>query len=315
MVSKSKNEYEHKSVLLTESIDGLNIIPNGIYVDGTVGLGGHSEAIVQKLESGKLFCFDLDKVAIRIAGERLKAYKDKIVLINDDYKNVNRYLVMNGVEEIDGIILDLGISSMQIDDASRGFSYMNDGHLDMRMDVGRDLTAFEVVNSYSYDDLVFLFRTYGEENYANRIAREIVRRREVKKIETTTELSNIICVSYPSKERKKGHPAKKVFQAIRIEVNNELRGLYEFMCEIVLKLKKGGRGVFITFHSLEDRIVKQALQYLAKDCICDVKTPVCICNKRSELRFVNKKPIIASVEELKMNPRAQSAKLRIIERT
>ena len=191
---------------------------------------------------------------------------------------------------------------------------MNNGYLDMRMDKESQLTAFEVVNNYSYEDLVTLFKEYGEEINANRIAHEILKRRAVKKIETTTELADIICSSYPMREKRKGHPAKKVFQAIRIEVNNELRGLYEFICAALLRLKVGGRGVFITFHSLEDRIVKQAIQYLEKDCVCDKKAPICTCNKRSEVKIINKKPIVASIEEIKKNSRAQSAKLRIVER-
>ncbi|HQC54124.1 MAG TPA: 16S rRNA (cytosine(1402)-N(4))-methyltransferase RsmH [Clostridia bacterium] len=317
MISNSTDtntSFEHKSVLLEESIDGLNINSNGVYVDGTVGLGGHSEKIVQKLTGGRLFCFDLDKAAISIASDRLSIYGDKIVFINDDYKNMIKYLEKDKVSEIDGIILDLGMSSMQIDDASRGFSYMNNGYLDMRMDKESQLTAFEVVNNYSYEDLVTLFKEYGEEINANRIAHEILKRRAVKKIETTTELADIICSSYPMREKRKGHPAKKVFQAIRIEVNNELRGLYEFICAALLRLKVGGRGVFITFHSLEDRIVKQAIQYLEKDCVCDKKAPICTCNKRSEVKIINKKPIVASIEEIKKNSRAQSAKLRIVER-
>lgn len=312
MEYKTYDKFNHYSVLLKESINGLKIKSNGIYIDGTLGLGGHSEQIAKKLTNGKLFCFDLDPKAIEISKNRLKEYKDIITYINDDYKNMLKHIKSYNIEEIDGIMLDLGISSMQIDDSDRGFSYMKEGLLDMRMHK-EGMSAYDVVNNYSLAELTKIFREYGEEQYATKIALKIIEKRKIDRIKTTTELSSIICESYP-RNHKSGHPAKKVFQAIRIEVNNELRGLYDFLCDILLALKKGGRASIITFHSLEDRIVKNAINFLAKDCICDKSIPICVCGKKREIIPVNKKPIIASEEEIRENKRSLSAKLRIVER-
>ena len=307
-------EYNHIPVLYDEVIEGLNIKGNGIYFDGTLGGGGHSEGILKNLTSGKLIATDKDNDAIENAKVKLEKYKNNLILIKDDFKNIMPYFDDIGVEKLDGVLLDLGVSSYQIDTAERGFSYMKDAPLDMRMNREQKLSAFDVINTYSIEQLTRLLFDYGEENFARNIANNIDRERKKRKINTTFELVDIIEKSYPAKLRyKNGSPAKKTFQAIRIEVNNELLGLKEFVNDITLKLKKGGRICIITFHSLEDRIVKQVFRYLELDCICDKRLPVCNCNKRQDIKILTKKPILGSGEEEK-NKRSKSAKLRIVER-
>lgn len=307
-------EYVHFPVLLKEAVDGLDVKPDGIYVDGTLGGSGHSREILKKLTTGKLITNDLDSVAIENAKEKLSEYIDKVVFINDDYKNIISHLDELGYEKVDGILLDLGVSSHQIDTAERGFSYTKDAKLDMRMNSAQKLSAYEVVNEYSEREISDLLFEYGEEKFARQIARKIVKERTIKPIETTIELANLVASCYPAKDRyKNGNPAKRTFQAIRIEVNNELNGLYEYIYDVALKLKVGGRMCVITFHSLEDRIVKRAFVELEKDCICDKKLPVCCCNKRKEVEIITRKPILGSIES-EINKRSESAKLRIVKR-
>lgn len=309
-------EFKHISVMYNECIEGLQIKPDGIYVDGTLGGAGHSKGILEKLgESGRLICNDLDTTAIENAKNVLSEHLEKVIFLHDDYKNLIYNLEDLGIENVDGILLDLGVSSPQIDDPNRGFSYSKPAPLDMRMDREQELDAKAVVNGYSEEELAKIFFEYGEDKLSRKIARAIIREREKEEITTTDRLADIIERCYPQGYRfKHGHPAKRVFQAIRIEVNGELEGLYEFIYNVALKLKVGGRMAVITFHSLEDRIVKNAFNELEKDCICDKRLPVCVCNKRQEVKIITKKPIVASEEELKNNKRAESAKLRILER-
>lgn len=307
-------EYVHVPVLYDEVIDGLKIKPDGIYLDGTLGGGGHSRGILERLVSGKLVANDKDSDAIENAKIALKDYLDKIIFVHDDYKNVTSALDKNGITELDGILLDLGVSSYQIDTAERGFSYVKDAPLDMRMDREQTLSAYEVINEYSESELLRVLYQYGEESFARNIVRKIISVREKEPIKTTLQLAELVAAAYPAKERyKHGNPAKKTFQAIRIEVNNELSGLQDFIYNLALRLKKGGRMCVITFHSLEDRIVKRAFVELEKDCVCDKRLPVCVCNKRREAIIITKKPILGEKEKDK-NKRAESAKLRIIER-
>jgi 16S rRNA (cytosine1402-N4)-methyltransferase len=307
-------EYFHIPVLYNEVLEGLNIKKDGIYFDGTLGGAGHSEGIVSQLESGLLIATDKDISALNNAEERLKNYKDKTKLIHDDFKNIETYLDDMNIEKIDGILLDLGVSSQQIDDPERGFSYTKDAPLDMRMDTMQQISAYDVVNKYSENEITSLLYDYGEERYSKYIARKIVNRRKEKEILTTIELADLVASCYPGKERyKSGNPAKRTFQAIRIEVNDELRGLADFIQSVALRLKVGGRMCVITFHSLEDRIVKHSFLELEKDCICDKRLPVCVCNKRKEVEILTRKPILGS-KESETNKRAESAKLRIIER-
>lgn len=307
-------DYNHIPVLYNEVLTGLKIKSDGIYVDGTLGGGGHSEGIVKMLNSGRLIVNDLDTDAINNAKVRLKNYEDKITYIHDDYKNILSNLDELGIDKVDGILLDLGVSSYQIDNIERGFSYINDAKLDMRMNQEQKLSAYEVVNEYSEGALTTLLFEYGEEKYARYIAKKIVNRRSQQPIETTLELSEIVASCYPGKDRYKfGNPAKRTFQAIRIEVNSELEGLEKFIFEVTMRLKVGGRICVIAFHSLEDRMVKRAFIELEKDCICDKRLPVCVCNKRKEIEIITKKPISGSIEADK-NKRAESAKLRIAEK-
>lgn len=307
-------KYEHIPVLFNEVIDGLNIKPNGIYVDGTLGGGGHSEGILSKLDSGKLIVNDLDLDAIENAKEKFVNYQDKITYLHDDYKNILINLDNINIGLVDGILLDLGVSSYQIDNAERGFSYMKDAPLDMRMNQEQALSAFTVVNSYGEEEISDILFNYGEERYARYIAKKIVAKRKESPIKTTLELSELVASCYPGKERYKfGNPAKRTFQAIRIEVNNELKGLEKFIMDVAMRLKVGGRMCVITFHSLEDRMVKRAFLELEKDCICDKRLPVCVCNKRKEVEIITKKPISGAIEADK-NKRSESAKLRIIEK-
>ena len=301
--------------MLEEVLDGLQIKPNGTYVDGTVGGAGHSVEIVKRLDGGRLIAIDRDEDALIAAGERLAPYKDKVTFVHDDYKNMLADLDNLGIGEVDGILLDLGVSSYQLDNAERGFSYTKDAPLDMRMDRTQYLSAFNVVNEYSVGELTKILWEYGEEKLARRIAENIATAREKGTIATTLELAKIVEMSYPAKTRWKfGNPCKRTFQAIRIEVNGELAKLSEAIQGMARRLKKGGRIAIITFHSLEDRIVKNVFRDLNLECTCPPDFPVCVCGKVKEIELVNKKPITASAEELERNPRAESAKLRIAEK-
>lgn len=307
-------EYFHVPVLYDEVIDGLSIKPDGIYLDGTLGGGGHTRGILERLTTGRLIANDKDADAIENAKDKLSDYADKITYVHDDYKNIIAHLDDLQIKDLDGILLDLGVSSYQIDTAERGFSYVKDAPLDMRMDREQSLSAYDVVNKYSEKELLRVLYEYGEESNARNIVRNVIAAREKEPIKTTSELAELVSKSYPPKERyKHGNPAKKTFQAIRIEVNNELAGLQDFIYDLALRLKKGGRMCVITFHSLEDRIVKHAFIELEKDCVCDKKLPVCVCNKRREAIIITKKPILGEKEK-EVNKRAESAKLRIIER-
>ncbi len=309
-------EFAHIPVMLDECLEGLNIKADGIYVDGTVGGAGHSIEIVKRLSgNGRLICVDKDEDALKAAGERLAPYSDRVTFIHDDYKNLVAELDSIGVGKVDGILLDLGVSSYQLDNAERGFSYMKDAPLDMRMDRSQRISAYEVVNGYSESELARILFDYGEEKLARQIARNIIKARAEKPIETTLELAKIVEDTYPAKTRWKfGHPAKRTFQAIRIEVNDELSSLGEAVTQMARRLEKGGRMAVITFHSLEDRIVKSAFKELSLACTCPPDFPVCVCGKVQEVELVNKKPIVASEGELEKNSRSQSAKLRVIEK-
>jgi len=305
--------FSHESVLLKESVDGLNIKKDGIYVDGTTGGGGHSSEIAKKLgENGKLICIDQDEEALSHAKIQMSPYKDKTIFVHDNFSNLSNVLKSLGIKKINGLILDLGVSSYQLDNKNRGFSYMQDAPLDMRMDTSGELTAYDVVNTYTVDDLRRIIREYGEENWASRIAEFIGNERKNKSIETTGELVEIIKKAIPSKVRR--DPAKRSFQAIRIEVNNELGIIEKTITDAVACMEKKGRISIITFHSLEDRIVKNTYKYLQKDCICPPEVPVCQCDKTQELKIITRKPIVPTDHEIENNPRARSAKLRIAER-
>ncbi len=304
--------FNHVTVLLKETIEGLDIKPNGIYVDGTLGGGGHSFKILQYLEKGKLIGIDQDQDALDAAAKRLSIFEGKFVPAHSNFENIKTVLKELEIDKIDGLVLDLGVSSYQLDEAERGFSYMNDGALDMRMDQTASFSAWDVVNTYSEKELLEVIRSYGEENWAARIAKFIVEARAEKSIETTFELVDIIKKAIPSKARQDGpHPAKRTFQAIRIEVNNELKIIEKTIEDTVSVMNKGGRIAIITFHSLEDRIVKTTFKRLAEGCICPKELPVCVCNNKPKVKIITKKPIIPSEDELENNPRARSAKLRI----
>lgn len=308
--------FSHKSVLLEETIKGLDIKPDGIYVDGTLGGGGHSYEIAKKLsEKGHLYGIDQDEAAIEAAGERLKEYKDRVTIIRDNYENAVSDLKQSGVTGVDGIILDLGVSSYQLDTVERGFSYKYDTALDMRMDLRQPLSAKEIVNDYSQADLARIIRDYGEDKFANNIAKHIVAARQKKPIETTYELNDIIKAAIPAKMRAEGgHPSKRTFQAIRIECNRELDVLKNSLEEMIRFLNPGGRICIITFHSLEDRIVKSMFKKQENPCTCPPGFPVCTCGKTSLGKVITRKPILPSDEELEVNSRSKSAKLRIFER-
>ncbi len=305
-------EFKHYSVMLNESIEGLKIKADGIYVDGTLGGAGHSYQIAARLTNGgKLIAIDKDLDAIAASKEKLKQF-DNIIFVHDDYKNLPEILDNLGIDKVDGILLDLGVSSYQLDNRERGFSYMGDAELDMRMNREQSLDAKVVVNTYSEQQLAKIFFEYGEEKFSKKIASNIVKARPLN---TTGELAEIIEKSYPAAVRfKGGNPCKRVFQAIRIEVNEELDGLYDSMLNMARRLKSGGRMCVITFHSLEDRITKNAFQYLFCDCICPPHQPICTCDKVREVEIITRKPIVATNEELEENKRSQSAKLRIIEK-
>lgn len=307
-------EFHHISVLLNECIDNLNIRPDGIYVDGTMGGGGHSLEIAKRLTTGRLICIDQDPNAHEAAGKRLAEYKDRITFVRDNFGNIKSILDSLGIEKIDGMLLDIGVSSHQLDEAERGFSYQQDAPLDMRMNPDRSFSAYDVVNGYDEDELDRVIFTYGEERWARRIAQFIVKEREAKPIETTGELVDIIKKAVPKGARKDGpHPAKRTFQAIRIEVNGELEVLQRAIDDVAARLAVGGRLCIITFHSLEDRIVKEAFRKQENPCICPPQFPVCVCGKKPLGRVITRKPILPSKEELEENPRSRSAKLRVLE--
>ncbi|MBF4691598.1 16S rRNA (cytosine(1402)-N(4))-methyltransferase RsmH [Fusibacter ferrireducens] len=304
--------FNHVTVLLKETIEGLDIKPNGIYVDGTLGGGGHSFKILQFLDKGKLIGIDQDQDALDAAEKRLSIFEGKFIPAHSNFENIKTVLKELNIDKIDGLVLDLGVSSFQLDEAERGFSYMNDGALDMRMDQTASFSAWDVVNTYSEKELLRTIREYGEENWAARIAKFIVEARAEKTIETTFELVDIIKKAIPARARQDGpHPAKRTFQAIRIEVNNELKIIEKTIEDTVSVMKKGGRIAIITFHSLEDRIVKTTFKRLAEGCTCPKELPVCVCNNKPKIKVITKKPILPSEEELENNPRARSAKLRI----
>ena len=308
-------EFKHISVLLNECLEGLAIKENGTYVDCTLGGAGHSSHILKKLSSkGTLIGIDQDNDALRAAKEKLKDYSN-VKFVHNNFYNIDSILTSLDIPNVDGILMDLGVSSYQLDEGERGFSYMKDAPLDMRMDRDRDFSAYDVVNTYSEEDLYRIIRDYGEEKFAKRIAKFIVDRRTDKPIETTLELVDIIKAAIPAKARREGpHPAKRTFQAIRIEVNGELAILNKAIEDGVKHLNKGGRMAIITFHSLEDRIVKLKYKELANPCTCPKEFPVCICGKKPLVKIISRKAIEPSKEEVEENPRSRSAKLRVIEK-
>ena len=308
-------EYTHKPVLLRECIEGLNIRPDGIYVDGTLGRAGHSREIVSQLTTGRLICIDRDQAALDAAPGRLEGHMDKVTLVHGNFGDIASILDDLNVLAVDGMLFDLGVSSPQLDDGSRGFSYLQDAPLDMRMDQSAALTAYDVVNGWSQEELKRILWQYGEERYSGLIAAAIVRRRADKPVETTGELADIIRGAMPAKaQREKQHPAKRSFQAIRIAVNDELGEVERMLDSALPRLNPGGRLAVISFHSLEDRLVKTAYAGWAKGCTCPPDFPVCVCGKKPQIRLVGKKPIVAGEEELEENPRARSAKLRVAEK-
>ncbi len=308
-------EFKHISVLFDETLNSLNVKDGGVYVDGTLGGGGHSRGILERAKNVRLIGIDRDREAIKAAGERLADFRDNITLVNNNFSNVKQILNELNVDKIDGAVLDLGVSSYQLDNAERGFSYMHNARLDMRMNPSDELSAYEVVNSYNKEELTKIFYEYGEEKWSKRVAEFIVEKRANKPVETTLELVDIIKAAIPKKVRVEGsHPAKRIFQAIRIEVNNELGILKETVSDIVDVLKPGGRLSIITFHSLEDRIIKKAFLDLAMGCVCPKSFPVCVCNRQPIVKIISKKPILPTKDEEIENPRSKSAKLRVIEK-
>lgn len=310
-------EFVHKSVLLNETIDGLNIQPDGIYVDGTLGGGGHAYEVCRRLgDKGSIVGIDQDAAAIEAAGNRLKDFGEKVTIVRSNYCDMKSKLHELGIDKVDGIVFDLGVSSYQLDTAERGFSYREDAPLDMRMDTRQKMTARDIVNDYEEMELYRVIRDYGEDKFAKNIAKHIVAARKVKPIETTGELTEIIRASIPMKYQKKsGHPAKRTFQAIRIELNRELEVLKDSLDDMIDLLNPGGRLCIITFHSLEDRIVKSAFRKNENPCTCPSDFPVCVCGKVSKGSILTRKPILPSEEEMEENSRAKSAKLRIFERS
>ena len=308
-------EFNHVSVLLNECLEGLNIKENGIYVDGTLGGAGHSSEILKRLsKEGRLIGIDQDTDALKAAKERLKDYSN-VTFVHSNFSNIENVLNNLNIDGVDGILMDLGVSSYQLDEGERGFSYMKDAPLDMRMNRENDFSAYNVVNEYSEEDLYRIIRDYGEEKFAKRIASFIVENRQEKNIETTLELVEIIKNAIPAKARREGpHPAKRTFQAIRIEVNSELSILNKTIEDGVEKLNKGGRMAIITFHSLEDRIVKNKFRDLAVSCRCPKEFPVCVCDEKAKVKIISRKAIEPTKEEVEINPRSRSAKLRVIEK-
>ena len=310
-----EGQFTHYSVMLQECIEGLNIRPDGIYLDGTLGRAGHSREIARRLTTGRLICVDRDDAALEAAQERLAPWMDRVTLVHSNFDRVGEILRQLGLPGADGMLFDLGVSSPQLDDSSRGFSYMADAPLDMRMDRSEGLTAADVVNQYPQDELKRILFQYGEERFAPQIAAAIVRRREEAPIQTTLELVDIIRGAMPAKAlREKQHPAKRSFQAIRIAVNDELSSVDRMIRSAVPHLNRGGRLAVITFHSLEDRIVKTGFGEFSKGCTCPPDFPVCVCGKTPDIRLVNRKPILPSPQELEENPRSRSAKLRVAEK-
>ncbi len=307
-------KFEHTPVLLNECLDGLNIDPTGIYVDGTLGGGGHSGEILKRLTTGKLIAFDKDDDALTSTKAKLSSFGDKVIFVKSDFKDMFARVKDLGYDKVNGILLDLGVSSYQIDTADRGFSYRFDGKLDMRMDRSASLTARDVVNTYSKEDLQRILYNYGEESFAKLIVNKILEARETKEIETTGELTSLVESAIPKKFWGKGSVAKKTFQAIRIEVNGELEGLDRAINQMIDLLAPNGRLCIITFHSLEDRIVKNVFKERCTDCICDKSLPFCVCNHKADAELVNRKPIVAGEEELKYNKRSSSAKLRVLQK-
>ncbi len=308
-------EFTHKSVLLWECIEGLNIKPDGIYLDGTLGRAGHSREIAARLTTGRLICIDRDQAALDAAPGRLGELMDKVTLVHGNFRQLNEILDRLGIEAVDGMLYDLGVSSPQLDDGSRGFSYMQDAPLDMRMDQTATLTARDVVNGWSQEELKRIFWQYGEERYSGLVAAAIVRAREKEPVETTGQLVDIIRSAMPAKAlREKQHPAKRVFQSLRIATNDELGEVERMLQSALPRLNVGGRLAVISFHSLEDRLVKTAYAGWAKGCTCPPDFPVCVCGKTPKIKTVGKKPIVSTEEELADNPRARSAKLRVAEK-
>ena len=309
------SQFHHISVLLQECLEGLNIRPGGIYVDGTLGGAGHSSQIAKRLTTGRLIGIDRDTVALRAAGERLEEFGDRITLVHSNFSEIAKVLEEQNLQGVDGILLDLGVSSPQLDDAGRGFSYMADAPLDMRMNREDTLSAYDVVNGWPQDELRRILFDYGEERYAPRIAEAICRYREAHPVNTTLELVDVIRSAMPAAAlREKQHPAKRSFQAIRIAVNDELGSVEKVMRDAIPCLNPGGRLAVITFHSLEDRIVKNAMAEAAKGCTCPPNFPVCVCGNKPQVKLITRKPITASDEELEINPRSRSAKLRVCEK-
>lgn len=308
--------FEHKSVLLTETIESLNIRPDGIYVDGTLGGGGHAYEVLKRLgPKGRLIGIDQDADAIRAAGERLAPFGDRVTIVRSNYRNIGEVLAGLSVEKADGIYLDLGVSSYQLDTAERGFTYRVNAPLDMRMDQRSERTAADILNDYSEAELYRVIRDYGEDRFAKNIAKHIVKAREKKRLETTDELVEIIKAAIPAKIRAEGgHPAKRTFQALRIELNRELEVLRDSIDEMIDLLNPGGRLSIITFHSLEDRIVKTGFRTNENPCICPPDFPVCVCGKKSRGKVITRKPILPTEEEMTENPRSKSAKLRVFEK-
>ena len=308
-------EARHISVLLNECIENLNIKPDGVYLDGTLGLGGHSYQIASRLTTGRLICIDRDETAIERAGKRLAPFGEKVTLVHGNFSDAAQIIDSLGISGVDGMLFDLGVSSPQLDEIQRGFSYMGDAPLDMRMDAGDSLTAYEVVNTWPEERLNRILWDYGEERYARRISRAILEHRAGKPIETTLELVEIIKGAMPAAAlREKQHPAKRSFQAIRIAVNDELGAISQMMETAPDKLNKGGRLCVISFHSLEDRIVKSGIAARENGCTCPREAPICTCGFVQTLKSVSRKPILPSAEELEQNPRSRSAKLRVAER-
>lgn len=310
-------EFKHTSVLLEETIDNLRIKPEGIYVDGTLGGGGHSFHIASALSgAGRLIGIDQDEAAMDAAGARLKPYEERVTLVRDNYRNARQVLRQLGIDKVDGIVLDLGVSSFQLDNAQRGFSYRYDTALDMRMDLRQSLTAADIINKYTETELYHVIRDYGEEQFAKNIAKHIVNARKDKPVETTGELNEIIKAAIPAKMRTVGgHPSKRTFQAVRIECNQELEVLKDSLDDLIEMLNPGGRICIITFHSLEDRIVKAAFRRNENPCTCPPDFPVCVCGQASRGKVITRKPILPSKEEMEVNKRSKSAKLRVFERS
>ena len=307
--------FVHQSVLLMPAVEALAIRPDGIYLDGTLGGAGHSYEIASRLTTGRLIGLDRDEVALAAARERLKPFSDRVTLVHSNFQALSAVLDDLGIAKVDGMLFDLGVSSPQLDDKARGFSYMADAPLDMRMDRSEGLTAYDVVNTYDQESLKRILYTYGEERYAPKIAAAIVKRRAEKPIETTLELAELIRAAMPPQAlREKQHPAKRSFQAIRIAVNDELTAVERMLASAIDRLNPGGRLAVITFHSLEDRLVKSAMQEAAKGCICPREFPVCVCGRTPKVKILTRHPIVADEAELAENPRARSAKLRVAER-